>query len=322
MNKFVVSLDFELYWGVRDTRGQEYFNILKSVRKVVPQLLELFDKYDVACTWATVGALCAEDYQTFLQHAPKQLPSYEDKTFSPFSDLDYLSSIDNHVLFAPELVSSIQGAKNQELASHTFSHYYALEEGQNIDEFEADLVACSNIVAKKNIKFKSLVFPRNQFNHEYLSVCKRMGYTSFRGNPSYWAYQAENRKSRSIVKRIFRLFDCYIPLSGSLRQEVKLDFLSGMIDVPASIFFRPYNPKLRFFDGLKLWRLKWSMTRTAKNGGVFHLWWHPHNFGQYLQENLQQIEVLLEHYHFLNKKYNFQSLTMQQAATNFLDENK
>lgn len=71
MSFFVISLDFELYWGVRDTRGAEYFETLKSVHEVVPQLLGLFDKYEAACTWATVGALCAEDYQDFIQHVPK-----------------------------------------------------------------------------------------------------------------------------------------------------------------------------------------------------------------------------------------------------------
>ena len=319
---FIISLDFELFWGVRDTRGDEYFDTLKKVHDVVPQLLTLFAKYDVACTWATVGALCAENFETFIQHTPKQVPSYESKVFSPFNDLDYLSTIDSKVLFAPELVKAIKKAKNQEFASHTFSHYYALEQGQTIEEFESDLVACSEVIGKENIQLQSLVFPRNQFNPEYLKVCKNVGYTSFRGNPSHWAYKAESREKRSIVKRVFRLLDCYIPLSGSLRQQVKLDSDSGMVDVPASIFFRPYSSKLSFLDGLKLWRLKWSMTRTAKKGGVFHLWWHPHNFGQNMAENLRQIEELLKHYQVLNEKYNFKSLTMEQAVSRFLEENK
>lgn len=322
MKNFIISLDFELFWGVRDSRGEEYFDTLKNVHEVVPQLLSLFEKYDVACTWATVGALCTDNYQEFMQYTPTQLPSYKDKAFSPFNDLAYLSSIDNQLLYAPKLVNVIKNAENQEFASHTFSHYYALEQGQTIEEFEADLDACSNVIDKENIRLKSLVFPRNQFNPEYLSVCKKMGYTSYRGNPTHWAYQAENREDRSVFKRIFRLIDCYIPLSGSLRQQVKLDSVSGMIDVPASIFFRPYNPKLRLLDGLKLWRLKWSMTRTANKGGVFHLWWHPHNFGQYMNENLKQIEELLKHYHFLNQKYNFKSLTMAQTASRFLEENE
>lgn len=320
-NGFVISLDFELYWGVRDSRGKEYFTSLANVHEVIPQLLTLFNKYNVACTWATVGAICIKDYDNFIQNIPKQVPSYKDENFSPFNDLEYLSSINSQVLFAPNLLNKIKKTKNQEIGSHTFSHYYALEYGQKVEEFEADLNACNNVFEKENITVTSLVFPRNQFNAEYLSVCKKVGYTAYRGNPSHWAYKAENREDRSVYKRVFRLIDCYIPLSGSLRQQVIKESNSGMVNIPASIFFRSYNPKVRFLDGLKLWRLKWSMTRTAKKGGVFHLWWHPHNFGQYINENLNQVEQLLKHYQYLNKKYNFESLTMEQITIKYLEEN-
>lgn len=320
-SSLIISLDFELFWGVRDSRGEEYFETLKNVHEVIPQLLILFEKYDISCTWASVGALFAESYEDFNIHKPSIVPSYEEQKFSPFNDLGYISSIDDKLLFAPQLISAIKNAPKQEFASHTFSHYYALEKGQTEKEFEADLEACNTIASNLKTKMTSLVFPRNQFNSAYLKICKKLGYTAYRGNPKHWAYQAESRENRSLLKRIFRLVDCYLPFSGSLRQEVKKDAASEMIDVPASIFFRPYSPKLSFFDGLKLWRLKWSMTRTAKKGGVFHLWWHPHNFGKYTDENLKQVEILLKHYELLNKKYNFQSNTMEQVANDFLAKN-
>lgn len=321
MSLFVISLDFELFWGVRDSRGEEYYQQLLNVHEVVPKLLKLFEKYEISCTWATVGALGAEDYDAFIDSMPEKLPSYENKKFSPFNDLGGLTSLDARILFAPTLVKKINGTERQELASHTFSHYYALEKGQVIEEFEADLVACSTTLSNNSSTIKSLVFPRNQFNPEYLSACKKNGYTTYRGNPSHWAYCAENRKSRSALKRLFRFVDSYIPLSGSLRQRVMLDAKSGMVDVPASIFFRPYNPKLKFLEGLKLRRLKWSMTQTAKKGQVFHLWWHPHNFGKYSTENLMQVEDLLLHFSCLNKKYNFMSVTMDEAKNCFFEEN-
>ena len=53
---FIISLDFELLWGVRDKRTKETYgqNIL-GVQEVIPQLLDLFDKYDITATFATVG---------------------------------------------------------------------------------------------------------------------------------------------------------------------------------------------------------------------------------------------------------------------------
>ncbi|CAM3863958.1 polysaccharide deacetylase family protein [Rheinheimera salexigens] len=315
---FVISLDFELFWGVRDSRGEEYFDFLKNVHDVIPKILNLFNQYDIACTWAGVGAICANDFGEFINNKPLFMPSYKDSKYNPFLDLKYLSTLDPKLLFAPNLVTAITNTPNQEFASHTYSHFYCLEDGQTVTEFAADLKACTQIVASKNINLKSLVFPRNQFNSDYLKVCKQQGLIAYRGNPIHWAYKPESRNERSLIKRLFRLIDTYLPLSGSLRQQVQLDNVSGMVDVPASIFFRPYSPKLSFLDGMKLRRLKWSMTRTAKKGGVFHLWWHPHNFGRYTDENLQQLEVLLQHYQMLNKRYGFKSVTMQQAATQFL----
>jgi hypothetical protein len=58
----VISLDFELYWGVRDVFAlEEYASNLLGVRKVVPAVLQLFDQYGIHATWATVGFLFSED---------------------------------------------------------------------------------------------------------------------------------------------------------------------------------------------------------------------------------------------------------------------
>src|SRR4029077_6616039 len=55
---FVISLDFELLWGVRDNRTiADYGANILGVRQVVPALLDLFAERNIACTWATVGLL-------------------------------------------------------------------------------------------------------------------------------------------------------------------------------------------------------------------------------------------------------------------------
>jgi hypothetical protein len=54
--KLVISLDFELYWGVRDAiKLQDYTMHLAGVQKVIPLLLRLFKKYGINATFATVG---------------------------------------------------------------------------------------------------------------------------------------------------------------------------------------------------------------------------------------------------------------------------
>ena len=55
---FTISLDFELLWGVRDNPNLESYkkNILE-VQYIIPELLKIFDQFDIHCTWATVGFL-------------------------------------------------------------------------------------------------------------------------------------------------------------------------------------------------------------------------------------------------------------------------
>ena len=54
----MVSIDFELYWGVaRQTSLEAYKASLPGARHIIPRLLELFGPYGVRATWATVGFL-------------------------------------------------------------------------------------------------------------------------------------------------------------------------------------------------------------------------------------------------------------------------
>jgi len=56
------------------------------------------------------------------------------------------------------------------------------------------------------------------------------------------------------------------------------------------------------------------MRYAAQNGEIFHLWWQPHHFGRYLEQNLKNLTAILEYYAVLKNAYGFQSLTMEEAA--------
>jgi hypothetical protein len=58
MSYFLISLDFELMWGVRDHRSiATYGKNILGVREAIPAMLAMFTKYRVKATWATVGML-------------------------------------------------------------------------------------------------------------------------------------------------------------------------------------------------------------------------------------------------------------------------
>lgn len=316
--KFVISLDFELMWGVWDKRTIESYgqNIL-GVQKVIPRLLECFADYNIKATFAAVGFLFFENKKDLLSNLPGKKPSYHNSNLSPYSK--YITTIgngfeDDPYHYAPHLVRLIQKYPGQEISTHTFSHYYCLEKGQTVDEFRDDLRAAIMIADKYGIKFTSLIFPRNQFNEEYLQACKEAGIICIRGNEHSWLYAAKSSEEENLFRRAFRLADAYLNISGHNCYTDEYLKSKLPVDIPSSRFLRPYSKKLNFLDGLRLNRIKSGMTYAAKNGLTYHLWWHPHNFGINQNENFNFLEKILIHYSHLNKNNNFESLTMSQLA--------
>ena len=58
----IVSLDFELFWGMLDVCPlEEYEDHVLGGRQAIPRMLRLFREHDIHATWAAVGFLFAEN---------------------------------------------------------------------------------------------------------------------------------------------------------------------------------------------------------------------------------------------------------------------
>jgi len=320
--KFIVSLDFELFWGVRDVRTmQEYGNNIIGVHEVIPRLLTAFDTYGINATFSIVGLLFFDNKKQVKENLPLKIPQYTDHNLSPY--LGYIDTIGSDCEkdkyhYAPHLIKLIRQYPAQEIGTHTFSHYYCLENGQNVDDFMADIIAAKKIAAVYGIQLTSLVFPRNQFNDHYLKACKDLGIICIRGNERSWIYQARNYDNESLVRRALRLIDAYVDISG--HNCYTDDHLKSTmpVNIPASRFLRPFSKKIKMLDFLRIRRIKKGMTYAAKNKMTYHLWWHPHNFGVDQDENFAFLEKILIHYQQLNKLYGFQSCTMSELANHLI----
>ena len=73
---------------------------------------------------------------------------------------------------------------------------------------------------------------------------------------------------------------------------------------------------------MRLRRICASMDAAAKSHRTFHLWWHPHNFGVHLQENMAVLSRIAEHYATLSRETGWSSLTMAEVAENVLRAEK
>ena len=81
----IVSLDFELFWGMQDCMDlTEYEVNILGGRKAIPHMLELFQKHNIHTTWATVGFLFGKNEAELRQYFPAQMPSYENEALSAY----------------------------------------------------------------------------------------------------------------------------------------------------------------------------------------------------------------------------------------------
>lgn len=313
---FIVSLDFELLWGMREYITIERYGAnISGVRQVIPALLELFKKYGVSATFATVGLLFARNKEELLQHRPTILPDYTPSKYSPYEN-NYFSRVgkseeDDIYHYAGSLIRMILQSPEHEIASHTFSHYYCLANA-SIESFEADMQAARTIAATYGVTLKSVVFPRNQYSARHIAICQRLGFIAYRGNPQSFIYKPTQHEKQSEYIRALRLADSYVNLTG--HHTFNIEQREGIINIPASRFLRPAPVRLKVAEDLRLNRIRRSMSVAAAKNQCYHLWWHPHNFGVNLERNLAFLEKVLKHYEKLNSEFGMQSKTMKAIA--------
>ena len=314
--QFIISLDFELLWGGRDhVDHASYGANIMGGREAIPRILELFDTHSIAATWATVGfAMCGSRDELMESLPPRDLwPSYDVGRLSSYAYLDDVGRDERQdpYFFGASLVERIQQTPHQEIGTHTLSHYYCLEAGQKLTQFEADLDAAITLAKRRKINVKSIVFPRNQYTTAHVDICKRLGLETFRGTPTQKIYRAAPGKDQTMLRRAGRLADAYTGMFGDTSLPMDRQVREN---VPASHFLRPCSGKLRIAHPLHRKMIERSMTSAAKRGRAYHLWWHPHNFGRDVDANIDALKQILSHFIALRAEFGMQSCHMTAAA--------
>jgi len=310
----LVSLDFELFWGMLDCCAlEDYQEHVLGGRKAIPKLLDLFQKYGIHATWATVGFLFGQDKRELSRFFPPQAlrPTYEKEALDPYARFAGIGEDEREApcFFAPSLIRLIAGTPGQEIGSHTFSHYYCREKGQSVEQFAADMRAAKAVAAAQGYDLRSVILPRNQCETAYTAVLRQCGFTAYRDEENDWIH--EKIKFRPLL-RVLRLLDVYFPLTGQGGYTPVNE--DGIWNLTGSRMYKPILKPLRFLEGAKLRRIKRQMKHAAEHGLTFHLWWHPHNIGVMTEAHLAQLEEIFRYYTELKETYGMQSLNMREAA--------
>ncbi|HET8655874.1 MAG TPA: polysaccharide deacetylase family protein [Longimicrobiaceae bacterium] len=313
----MISLDFELHWGVRDKHAAAsgYTASLLGAREAIPRMLDLFTEYGISATWATVGFLFAESSEELQLFHPEVRPAYEDTRLDPYAEPVGPDEARDPIHFAPTLIRLIDSAPGQEVATHTYSHFYCLEAGAGEEAFRQDIASAQAIARARGIDLRSIVLPRNQWNPRFKKILSQAGLECYRGNQPGWMYEASSTDTETRLKRLSRLIDAHVPLTdwGGARWR---DLTAGAHprDVPATCFLRSVSQGSGMVNRLRLRRITAGLDRAAREGRLFHLWWHPHNFGSHTTENLCFLRSVLDQYRRLVSEQGMRSLTMLEAS--------
>jgi peptidoglycan/xylan/chitin deacetylase (PgdA/CDA1 family) len=308
----VISLDFELHWGVRDHSSPQagVADSLIASRDMVRTLAELFVKRDVRATWATVGLLFASTAAEADRHMPLVRPAYERPELDPYREPIGRDEQADPLHLAGSLVDQLCGLEGQEVASHTFSHFYCLERGPDEAAFRADLAAAQGAASTRGLRLKSLVLPRNQWRDDYAPLVLATGFECIRGPQPGWANRSRRGDDTGLAARAARLATTYVgpPLHTFGWDQIAEP--SGLCNIPASTFLRPLSPRTRSLESLQFHRIIAGLRDAARRGRILHLWWHPQNFVTDPQANLALLTRVLGELDHLRTTEGMRSLSM------------
>ena len=307
---FIISLDYELLWGMLDVKNlDKCISNVRGETNAIPEMLDLFEKYNIGVTWAIVGMTLCENYDEWRSFKPQQIPKYEKKGKLTNYEIDIRSFKDEELFFQKDMIKRIAACPRQEIASHSYSHLYFSEPGITNEDISNDFRLFENISFQNNISCKSFIFPRNQVNDVALKELKKHDFKTFRGNLQNFIQKDGHKDSQSLFFKIIRFGDSYIQISKDLSYKNSAN--ENLLNVPGSLFLRPVNSKTPYvLNKMHIKRIKKSMIMAAQNKETFHLWWHPHNFGNSTDDNLLNLRDILEHYTVLSNEHGMTSKNM------------
>ena len=196
----LISADFELAWAFRFSKKRiqnKNYPVQKAnnSRKNVPKLIELFEKYDIPITWATVGHLFLDNCDEIngVKHPEiNRLPKFKNEYWNYsgddwFADDPCTSYKKNPSWYCPDLINDILGSSvKHEIGCHTFSHIDCRDKVCSDKVFLSEIKESKRLANDFGIELKSFVHPGHQIGN--LNNLINEGFTSFRTDNTILGY--------------------------------------------------------------------------------------------------------------------------------------
>lgn len=287
----VFSVDFEMAWAFRFSKTLQSEAVRKGLeeRENIPVLLELFQKYHIPVTWATVGHLILSECKKSsegLAHPEMPRPDYFENRNWSFNSGDWYQHDPcsdyktNPAWYASDLIDKIiSSGIEHEIGCHTFSHLDFSYENCPEQLAYAELEICIKLAAKKGINLKSMVFPGG--THGNFGSLAKNGITNYRKPMKY---------------------------------HIDLPYIDpfGLVAIPSSLGLDkdPYGWSKEFH--LKM--IRNYLEKAAKYKLVCHFWFHPSMDNWYLGNVMPEVLKMVANYRDSSK---IEVKTMGQLADEF-----
>ncbi len=244
----IISADLEMAWAFRYSKRNFSPNKMAAqTRENMPILLELFDRFNIPITWATVGHLFLENCKKGDHDWMHRIPYFPKNHKWCYNSGDWFDSDPysnykkNNEWYAPDLIENILASRtNHEIGCHTFSHIDFSDQFCPTNVASDEIQACVEAAKAWNIQLKSMVFPG-----------ETLGNTKVIKNYNFWVYR---RRSP------FKFADPYYDNEGLI-----VTHATQIIADMNNIWPIDYQ----------LWRIEQIIETAISKKTYLHLWFHP-----------------------------------------------
>ena len=261
----IVSLDCEGKWGMADHLSRLHHTHMTNARlsRAYQLLVDLFRNYEVSATFAYVMAFVLSpaerrEMADLLEPGARADPWMEHVWASweaGWTEGWYL----------PDALDMVRNEGRHEIASHGFCHRPLDVRSISAHGAKSELAAAARAASLKGLAPTTFVYPRNQVGH--LPALREAGFLGYRqGLPS------GNSRLGRLVRLLQELNTSEAP------QTVVPPRDDAPIPIPGGFFFN-WRRGARRGVPTHTTHLRWRnlLDRAAGEGGVVHLWLHPHN---------------------------------------------
>lgn len=253
MGDVIISLDFELGWGVLQEGlwlARERKGVYERLRYDFQTILDYSSIWEIPMTIGCVGAMLQDRESWSLEHLPLDYRT----SIERFADRARRTTVHGRDLL--EMISDCPA--RHEIASHTYTHLHKNHVSASVEVLKEEILRADSVLRHLGGNGESLIFPRDQvFENESLV-----------GSGTMSARVPPITVGRGRMDRLF-----YVPPA-----ENKMADWGGM-ELSGSMFL---NWSTGWKSTFKRFVVKKKVAKCLSSGvdGDYHFWIHPFNLSE------------------------------------------